>query len=102
MMQNGGNPIGGNQTGGNPNYGNPNGGNPNGGKPSGGKPNGDIPSEDDILAERIARGCLEQYSRLSRQGKPGAGQWTVLAGLVLQREDKLEVVSLATGKRKAF
>jgi hypothetical protein len=51
------------------------------------------------LAERIARVCIQQYSRLGKQGKPRLGQWTVLAGVVLQSKDRLEVISLATGEK---
>ncbi len=49
------------------------------------------------LAERIAGLCVQKYAELGKQGKPRPGQWTVLSGVVLQIEDSLEVISLATG-----
>jgi len=49
------------------------------------------------LAERIAGLCVDKYAELGKQGKPRDGQWTVLAGVVLQTGDRLEVISLATG-----
>jgi hypothetical protein len=69
----------------------------NGGKIEPDDNGGKTLGNNDILAERVARLCCDQYGRLSKQGKPRAGQWTVLAGVVLQTENNLEPVSLATG-----
>jgi len=49
--------------------------------------------------EKIARLCLDKFKKLPKQGKPTAGQWTVLAGLVLEYENRLHLISLATGTK---
>jgi len=48
----------------------------------------------------MASVVLEQYRKLPRKGKPGDMEWTVLAGIVMERSGKEPVaVALATGTK---
>jgi hypothetical protein len=45
---------------------------------------------------------IEQYNKVGKKGKPHGNEWTVLAGIVLAKEEELvtlEVVSLGTGNK---
>ncbi|XP_023326597.1 tRNA-specific adenosine deaminase 1-like [Eurytemora carolleeae] len=52
-----------------------------------------------MTQDAIANLCLTRFERLPKQGKPGSGQWTVLAGVVVEHEGGLELISLATGTK---
>lgn len=64
-----------------------------------------VEGEGSELARRVARAVLDQYAGLPRNGKPGPGEWTILAGIVASRETEgggeleLAVVSLGTGSK---
>jgi len=55
------------------------------------------------IATQVAKECFEKFRILPKQGKPTEKQWTVLAGIVLvkNQNEKLElkIVSLATGTK---
>ena len=42
---------------------------------------------------------LRQYKSLGKAGKPGPGQWTVLAAVALVKEEQVRLISFATGTK---
>jgi len=56
----------------------------------------------EALHNRIAESVIHRFNELPGRGKPQGRAWTVLAGIVAEREgasERLRVVSLATGTR---
>lgn len=51
------------------------------------------------LEETISKLCLDKYKSFKKTGKPGDGEWTVLAGFIIKKGDKCTLVSLATGTK---
>lgn len=48
----------------------------------------------------ICQLCFDTYKKLPKRGKPESGrEWTLLAGVVQERNGDLEVVSIATGSK---
>lgn len=53
-------------------------------------------------ADSVARSVLDTYKSLPKTGKPGANEWTVLAGFVVvdsQQRHQVKVLSLGTGTK---
>lgn len=52
------------------------------------------------MEDQIAKLCLDTYYSLKKTGKPTEKEWTVLSGIVLQKNDtKLKLISLCTGTK---
>lgn len=54
------------------------------------------------IADRIARLALDHFEKkISKSGKPGPREWTVMAAIVLLRSDtdEMSVVAMATGSK---
>ena len=50
-------------------------------------------------ADEIADSILSAYGLIGSRGKPSGDEWTVLAGIVAERAQSLQVISLATGNK---
>lgn len=52
------------------------------------------------VADKIADLCLKLYDSFGKKGKPEKGkEWTQLAGIVMEIDNKFTVISLATGTK---
>lgn len=52
------------------------------------------------VEDKIAKLCIDKYKSLKKTGKPCDNEWTVLAGIVLQKDkDNFSVISLTTGTK---
>lgn len=52
------------------------------------------------FADQAARLCIEKYMTLGKNGKPIEKEWTVLAGIVLRKQNgSLSLAALATGTK---
>lgn len=56
-------------------------------------------SEQGTMTNPIAQCVIESYNSLPRKGKPADSEWTVLAGIVMRRQGRLETVALGTGTK---
>lgn len=52
-----------------------------------------------MISTRIRNASFQAYDRLRNGGKPQAHEWTVLASIVLEKNDDIEVICLATGTK---
>ena len=51
------------------------------------------------FADRVASECEQVYKSLPSSGKAIEGEWEVVAGIVIQKGDRLECIALATGSK---
>ncbi|XP_063920747.1 tRNA-specific adenosine deaminase 1 [Zophobas morio] len=49
--------------------------------------------------DMIAQLCLKQFYSLPKSGKPKQNEWTILSAIVLENENKYEVVAMGTGTK---
>jgi len=47
------------------------------------------------MAERVARCCIEKYASFQKRFKPSDNQWTILSGIVIEYLNKKDIVSKA-------
>lgn len=56
--------------------------------------------DEGAFCDKIATLCLQVYEKLGKSGKPLSGkEWTLLAGIVVEKGTEMKVVSLATGTK---
>ena len=53
----------------------------------------------DTFAKRVREVVYDTYDRIKNGGKPQSHEWTVLASILVEKEDKMEVIALATGTK---
>ena len=49
--------------------------------------------------EQVAHGCLECYHKLPKSGKATSNEWEIISTFVLELNDEIKVLSLATGSK---